>query len=98
MAGKWDEYFGTRFWRVATEVSGTDESGGAKIVFDKGRFGIWPHAGLTGVFQSPLSTNKGRRGVLLQEVDGEGRDIEGSVLPVGDRAFKRAQAEHKVLS
>lgn len=84
----WDEYFGTRRWRVATEVTGTVE----RVAFTKGRFEI-----SGGVFHSPLSSARGRKGILLQEIDPEsGKDIEDSQIAVGVVVFRRARKERAV--
>ena len=88
----WDEFFGSRAWRIAEEVNGVVEvspAAGVSVSFSRGRFAV---AG-PGAFQSPFSPNKGRRGVLLQEVDAahRERDIPGSYVVVGDTLLSRAR-------
>lgn len=101
--GSWDEYFGYRKWRVATEVEGTDTAmpgtefnldgeQPVQVRFRKGRFQI---AG--GVFHSPLSSARGTRGVLLQEVSPfSGDDITGSRTAVGIVVYRKACREGAV--
>lgn len=87
----WDEYFGTRKWRVASEVTGTDRE--ESVIFAKGKFEIDGD----GVFHSPLSSARGRKGVLLQEVDPRtGDDIAGSRIAVGVVVFRKARREGAV--
>lgn len=90
---RWEEYFGTRRWRVATEVTGADEQDGAVVAFVKGKFGIEG-----GVFHSPLSSARGQKGVLLQEIDPQtGRDIAGSRIAVGVVVLRNARKEGAVV-
>lgn len=85
---KWDEYFTGRRWRVREEVSGTARlDQGITIVYDHGRFEISP----PGVFHSPLSSTRGRKGALLQELDSAGTDIPGSCIAVGFTVLKQAR-------
>lgn len=88
----WKEHFGNgRKWRVLTEATGTvtaDPVRGVKVVYRRGHFKIEG----PGVFQSPLSFNKGKGGVLLQEVRG-GADVPGSCVPVGEKILPRVKAE-----
>lgn len=85
---KWDEYFAGRKWRVREEVTGIADAGhGITIEYDHGRFEIAP----PGVFHSPLSTTRGRKGALLQELDGRGADIPGSCIAVGFTVLKQAR-------
>lgn len=88
----WEEFFGDRAWRIAEEVNGVvevDPSAGVSVSFSRGRFAV---SG-TGVFQSPFSSNKGKRGVLLQELDtSRERDIPGSYVVVGDTLLSRARS------
>jgi hypothetical protein len=81
-----EEYFaGDRAWRVLEEVTGVaEEPGGVTVTFARGQFTI-----VNGVFQSPLSHNRGRRGVVLQEVT---PGSEGAIIAVGDAACARARA------
>jgi hypothetical protein len=88
-AEKFDSWFATRRWRVCAEVSGLRERDGHKVLYHRGFFKIEP----PGVFQTPLG-HKGRTGYLVQEVDGEGHDKEGT-SPV---AFGRRTLEHAINS
>lgn len=93
MDGRWEEYFGGgRRWRVAAEYTGTSPGG---VVFRRGRFELPPNQ----AYESPLSANRGRRGVLLQEVDAEGHDIagRGHLAVFGEGALKRARNEFKAI-
>jgi hypothetical protein len=85
-----EELFGGgRKWRVFTEATGevtTPE--GVTVTFDKGHFEI----ARPGVFQSPISFNVGRRGVLLQEVLA-GVDVHGSQAAVGEKVAVQARAD-----
>lgn len=83
----WDEYFLSRKWRVLAEADGLREVGGVPVIFKAGHFEV----GGEGVFQSPLSFNKGRRGVLLQEV-ADGADVPCSVIPIGEKILPRVRA------
>lgn len=95
--GQWAALFGEgRKWRVAEEVSGEVVIPAPKgqpeiaVKFDRGRFTITA----PGAFRSPLSTNLGRRGVLLQETSLTGEtDVPGSRMPVGEPALRRASKE-----
>lgn len=95
---KWEELFGGRKWRVAEEVTGVVHAdgfhdgalmqGSIRVTFASGRFEIEP----PGAYQSILSTNQGRRGVLLQETDASGAtDIPGSRIAVGYIALGKAR-------
>lgn len=86
----WQQWFGTRRWRVAAEVTGTH----GLVTFDAGAFVIE----LPGYYESPLSRNRGLRGVLLQEVTADGEDIPGSAYPFGDKAVARARTEFGALA
>jgi hypothetical protein len=91
---KWDELFGTRRWRVAAEWSGyVEPDEGGRVTFDHGEFTI----DAPGAFRSPLSTNLGRVGVLLQEVAPDGSDVPDSLIPFGQPAVKRAREEFHAL-
>lgn len=102
MPAAWDDYFAARKWRVATEANGTvaaepgtELNPGTETVqveFNRGKFEI--RGG--GVFHSPLSSARGRKGVLLQEVGPDGTDIEGSKIAVGVVVFRRARSEGAV--
>lgn len=85
---RWAEYFGERRWRVASEVTGTDFEGGATTAFTGGKFTI---TGDGAVFHSPLSSARGKSGVLLQEVDEQGNDVDGSQLAVGVVVLRKAR-------
>jgi hypothetical protein len=102
--GQWDELFGGgRKWRVAEEVSGTvtaDGDTGAGIVagipvtFDRGRFELPEGA----AYRSLLSTNRGRRGVLLAETSADGStDVPGSRIAVGEPAVQRAREQYAAV-
>lgn len=99
--GQWEALFGgDRKWRIAEEVSGEVTVPAVKgqqeiaVKFDRGRFTITA----PGAFRSPLSTNLGRRGVLLQETNPTGDvDIPGSRMPVGDPALRRASKEFEAV-
>jgi hypothetical protein len=98
MPAAWGDYFGTRKWRVAKELDGTAtaEPGTelnpgtepVRVEFSHGKFEI-----IGGVFHSPLSSARGRKGILLQEVSVAGEDIEGSRVAVGVVVFRRARSE-----
>jgi hypothetical protein len=92
MDGRWEEYFSARHWRVAAEYTGTSPGG---VEFRKGKFEL----PLGQVYDSPLSANRGRRGVLLQEVNADGNDIPGlgHLEVFGDGAYKRARSEFKAI-
>lgn len=91
---RWEELFRGRRWRVAEEVSGTvtipKRRGIPEVVitFSRGNFTV----AAPGAFQSPLSTNKGRAGVLLVETDDSGsRDFPGTRMAVGAPAVRKAR-------
>jgi hypothetical protein len=87
---RWDQWFITRKWRVLTELSGTQEDDGIKVVFDHGSFDIDP----PGAFQSVMGPNLGRHGVLLQEIDpATGKDIEGALVAFGHVVVEKARKE-----
>ena len=92
---KWAELFRGRKWRVLEEATGQvrrTASGGSPvtITYHRGVFTFSP----PGSYSSPLSTNKGRRGLVLQETDAAGTDdIPGSRIVVGEPAVKRARDE-----
>jgi hypothetical protein len=100
MSGKLEDWFGTRKWRVATEVSGEQSvqvpnqegeeplTAEVVVIFRKGRFEV----GSPGSFSSPLGS-RGRVGVLLQEVGPDGKDIEGSRSTWGESVVRRAKEE-----
>lgn len=94
-ARTWDELFKGRTWRVLTEATGTvttDPVAGTRVIFRRGHFEIEG----PGVFQSPLSANKGKRGVLLQETR-DGEDVAGSRIPVGEKILPRARVAHALI-
>jgi hypothetical protein len=98
--GQWDALFKDRHWRVAEELSGGAlVSPGRKqpqvrVTFDRGTFEIDP----PGAYRSPLSTNLGRRGVVLQETDAAGEaDIEGSRITVGPGSLQRAREQYAAI-
>lgn len=98
----WEDLFATRKWRVATELNGAaaaepgselnDGDTVVKVEFTKGHFEI-----IGATFHSPLSSARGRKGVLLQEVDGSGRDVAGSRIAVGSVVLRRARGEGAVV-
>jgi hypothetical protein len=84
----WEEFFGSRKWRLAEEVSGTVIARkGISVVYAGGEFEITGG----GKFHSPLSTARGSKGFLLQELDGQGQDIGGSRIAVGEVVYRRAR-------
>lgn len=86
--GSWEEWFSGRKWRVAEEVTGTVEHDGVEVEFRRGVFTIAP----PGAFRSALSTNLGRKGLLLQETDASGEhDVPGSRAVFGSAAVARAR-------
>jgi hypothetical protein len=101
--GMWDELFGGRKWRVAEELTGTvevdgfcetDVIPGVAVTFARGRFELPAGA----AFRSPLSTNLGRRGVVLQETSADGSaDIPGARLAVGEGAVARAREQFSAI-
>lgn len=95
---RWEELFGAgRKWRVAEEVSGdvtTPARRGRPAVTVKFTRGLFAVAA-PGAYQSPLSTNLGRNGVLLQETDDSGAsDIPGSRMAVGAPAVRKAREQY----
>lgn len=91
---KWDELFSGRKWRVAEEVTGVDQATGYPVTFTRGRFELPPGV----AFRSLLSTNLGRRGVLLQETDAAGAaDLPGSRITVGEGSLKKARAAYAAV-
>jgi hypothetical protein len=100
--GKWEELFGSgRKWRVAEELTGTvkvsgryaegDLLRGIEVTFARGEFELPAGA----AFGSMLSTNLGRRGVVLQETDAAGEtDIAGSCIAVGNGSVGKARSEY----
>jgi hypothetical protein len=88
---QWQELFGNgRKWRVAEEVTGVLAERGYPVTFTRGRFELPVGA----AYRSLLSTNLGRRGVLLVETDGSGsQDVPGSRIAVGEAAVSRARTE-----
>lgn len=92
--GKWAELFDGRMWRVAEEVSGPVEFAGTVVIFARGLFEL--PAG--SAFRSPLSTNLGRRGVVLQETDAAGStDVPGSRLAVGAASVQKARKQYSAV-
>lgn len=88
MTATFDDVFGKRRWRVLTELSGETSVNGSVVTFSKGHFTV----GEGGCFQSPISPNKGKSGVALQEITPDGQDIPGSIIPVGERVLPRIRA------
>lgn len=93
--GTWDEWFGNgRKWRVAEEVTGQVKQNGLTVTFRRGRFEVARGGG----FRSPLSTNLGRFGVLLQETDATGAlDLPGSRAVFGEAAVKKAIEKYAAI-
>jgi hypothetical protein len=93
--GAWEELFGHgRKWRVAEEVSGEVSEGGFTARFTRGRFELPKGA----AFRSLLSTNLGRRGLVLQETSADGSsDIPGSRIAVGEAAVSRARSQFSAV-
>lgn len=93
--GTWEELFGGgRKWRVAEELTGEVPESGFTVKFARGRFELPAGA----AFRSPLSTNLGRRGVVLQETDADGAtDVPGSRIAVGEAAVTRARKEFSAV-
>jgi hypothetical protein len=93
--GTWEELFGGgRKWRVAEEVSGEAVEGRHRVVFDRGWFELPPGA----AFRSLLSTNLGRRGLLLTETNADGsQDIPGSRIAVGVASVNRAREQFSAV-
>lgn len=89
--GAWEELFGGgRKWRVAEELTGELVERGFTVKFSRGWFELPPGA----AYRSPLSTNLGRRGLVLQETDDPGvSDISGSCIAVGEAAVSRARTQ-----
>lgn len=81
-----EEYFGDRKWRVATEVTADVPQGEAVIHFKQGKFEIE-----NGVFHSPCSSARGKKGILLQEVTSDGKDIDESRIAVGVVVLREAR-------
>lgn len=96
--GMWEELFGGgRKWRVAEELTGEaadPAQPGSLVRFDRGWFSMSaPYA-----YRSPLSTNLGRRGVVLAETDATGSaDLPGPRLAIGVHALKRARLEYSAV-
>jgi hypothetical protein len=94
----WEELFGGgRKWRVAEELTGDapdPSQPGSVIRFDRGWFSMTePYA-----YRSPLSTNLGRRGVVLIRTDSSGSvDSPGSRIAIGTHALRRARLEFNAV-
>lgn len=92
--GTWDELFAGRKWRVAEELTGSVRHNKALVVFERGEFEL--PAG--SAFRSLLSTNMGRRGVILQETDATGEtDIPGSRIAVGHKSVVKARQDYSAV-
>jgi hypothetical protein len=90
--GRWDELFRGRHWRVLEEATGTVSQDGADVEFRRGRFRVLTPGF---AFASPLSTNLGLRGIVLQETDPAGEnDLPGSRIAVGEPVVKTARADY----
>jgi hypothetical protein len=93
--GAWEELFGGgRKWRVAEEVTGERTEAGYTVKFSRGRFELPVGA----AFRSLLSTNLGRRGLLLIETSADGSaDIPGSRIAVGEASVSRARSQFSAV-
>jgi hypothetical protein len=98
--GRWEELFAARKWRVAEEITGQAEvpagngQPAIRATFTRGEFEIAP----PGAYRSPLSTNLGRYGSVLQETDqGGGTDIPGSRIAVGAGAVRKAREQYGAI-
>jgi hypothetical protein len=92
--GTWDELFTGRKWRVAEELTGSVRHSRALVVFERGEFEL--PAG--SAFRSLLSTNMGRRGVILQETDETGEtDIPGSRIAIGHKSLIKARQDYSAV-
>ena len=92
--GTWDELFSGRKWRVAEELTGSVRQNRALVVFERGAFEL-PEGS---AFKSLLSTNMGRRGVILQETDETGEaDIPGSRIAIGHKSLAKARQDYSAV-
>lgn len=93
--GAWEELFGGgRKWRVAEELSGELTEAGFTVRFNRGRFELPSGA----AFRSLLSTNLGRRGLVLTETNADGSaDIPGSRIAVGEASVSRARTQFSAV-
>ena len=92
--GTWDELFASRRWRVAEELTGSVRHNKALVVFERGEFEL----PVGSAFRSLLSTNMGRRGVILQETDLEGTaDIPRSRIAIGIKSLAKARADYSAV-
>jgi hypothetical protein len=99
--GMWEELFGSgRKWRVAEELSGDELApagpGEPEVLvrFDRG----WFSMEAPGAYRSPLSTNLGRRGVVLVETDDSGSsDFPRSRIAIGVHALRRARRDFAAI-
>jgi hypothetical protein len=94
---RWDELFSGRKWRIAEELTGDapDPSvPGSVVRFDRG----WFTMAAPFAYRSPLSTNLGRRGVVLVETDLTGAsDLPGPRMAVGVHALRRARQRFSAI-
>lgn len=99
MSDHWQDWFGTRKWRVLTEADGigsvVDKKTGDPISvrFREGRFAVDD----PGSFVSPFGS-RGRKGVLLQEVGADGTDVRGSMFAFGESVVKRAREQFHAVT
>jgi hypothetical protein len=93
----WEGLFADRKWRVAEEISGAASDPAHPellIVFTRGLFEMKEPA----AYRSPLSTNLGRRGAVLQETSPDGTsDVPGSRLVVGNHALRKARSQFSAV-
>ena len=98
MSGSWETrmagWFEKRHWRVLTERIGEVTLGSVRIVYDKGIFDIDP----PGVFISPPLGTRGRHGVVVIEVDGDGHDIPGTGMAFGETVLRRASEAYGTIT
>ncbi len=92
MEGSWDEFFVSRKWRLASEVTGEQQEGPASVRFLQGAFTV-----TGGKFCAPGASTRGSKGLLLQEVASDGTDIDGSRCAVGVVTYRKARQAGAVL-
>jgi len=97
----WEELFGLgQKWRVAEELTGDmlAPAGPGEpdvlVRFDRGWFSMQA----PGAYRSPLSTNLGRRGVVLVRTDASGSvDCPGTRIAIGVHALRRARRDYSAI-
>jgi hypothetical protein len=90
------DWFGTRRWRVCTEVSGERKDGRDTVVYDHGEFWIIGGGARSGrpTFQTPFGHN-GVHGFVIQEVDGAGQDLGTEPVCFGHALLAKVHALYK---